>query len=633
MPIIKNIRQSISLKLSLVNLLLCVVIFVVSMGILFQRSIYIMHQEAVEHATCALNATQLRVSQYVNEIEAATDYSDWLVKKYFRPDSLLNFTRRIVELNPNVSGCSITAEPDAFPDSDRSFSAYSVRMPDSIATEREGPYDYYNMVWYKTPRELGKPCWVDPFDDFNEGTLSASEKIASYCKPLYDSDGRLMGVISTDLSLSNLSRVVTAVRPYPNSYFVMLGKDGRFFIHPEMSKLCSKSVLDNPNPEVVALGQNMLAGKQGYQKVHLFGHSCIVCYKQVPGTPWSIALVSPESDIFSKYLQLVYFIIPLMLVGLLLITLFTHSLISYAIKPLNRLAEQSLYIAAGHYDKIMPRSRRPDAVGRLQNSFVTMQKSLAQHISNIQRINDETALHNKELAEANRQAQEGAKQKMAFIQDMTHQIRTPLNIIMGFSEVLHNEGAQMPVEEVRGLTGLIDRNTVTLGRMIAMLYDSSDAGTVKLRLDDDVSVNEVAQEAVKDSMRQYSRLRVDFTTDLPDSFCIRSNHLYIFRSLRELFYNSAKYSYGEYAKLHITATDTIVRFVFEDRGPGIAEKDIDKLFLPFNKTDGLSEGLGLGLPLTRRHARNLGGDLYLDADYKEGCRFILELPNNSHLCR
>ena len=50
------------------------------------------------------------------------------------------------------------------------------------------------------------------------------------------------------------------------------------------------------------------------------------------------------------------------------------------------------------------------------------------------------------------------------------------------------------------------------------------------------------------------------------------------------------------------------------------------LYKPFAKIDDLSEGLGLGLPLTKRHALSLGGDLIYDRDYKEGCRFILEMP-------
>ena len=98
------------------------------------------------------------------------------------------------------------------------------------------------------------------------------------------------------------------------------------------------------------------------------------------------------------------------------------------------------------------------------------------------------------------------------------------------------------------------------------------------------------------------------------------------RTLRELLYNSAKYSDKKHISLRVTATDKMIRFITEDVGAGIPEGSYDLIFNPFTKVDDLSEGLGLGLPLSKRHARSLGGDLILDTSYHDGCRFILELP-------
>jgi len=50
------------------------------------------------------------------------------------------------------------------------------------------------------------------------------------------------------------------------------------------------------------------------------------------------------------------------------------------------------------------------------------------------------------------------------------------------------------------------------------------------------------------------------------------------------------------------------------------------VFEPFMKVDTLSEGLGLGLPLSKRHILTLGGELTLDASYHDGCRIIITLP-------
>ena len=78
--------------------------------------------------------------------------------------------------------------------------------------------------------------------------------------------------------------------------------------------------------------------------------------------------------------------------------------------------------------------------------------------------------------------------------------------------------------------------------------------------------------------------------------------------------------------LRVSEIGSMIRFIVEDTGPGIAEKDCNRLLESFTKVNDLSEGLGLGLPLTKRHVTNLGGRLILDTTYKAGCRFIIELP-------
>ena len=98
------------------------------------------------------------------------------------------------------------------------------------------------------------------------------------------------------------------------------------------------------------------------------------------------------------------------------------------------------------------------------------------------------------------------------------------------------------------------------------------------------------------------------------------------RRLRELLYNSTKFSDKKHIALCIEETESTVRFIVEDTGNGIPEEAHNMIFEPFTKIDDLSEGLGLGLPLSKRHIMNLGGDITLDANYDKGCRFIIELP-------
>lgn len=629
----KHIRQSLSVKLSLGIMLLAIPIFVVSLEILFLKSRYFVRIEAMQRADNVLNTTMLRINGFMKAIETATNVTDWLVLHNLQPDSLLAISRRIVVLNPHVNGCSITTEPYQFPQYGRYFSAYSVRQGDSVCTAREAEYEYFEKVWYKTPRELGKACWVDPFDDYNEGTLYTPELIVSYCKPLFDEKNQMFGVISTDLSLRQLANVIAEEHPYPHSYFALIGEDGRYFLHPDTSKLFKETIYTNTNPQndadIITLGHEMTAGKNGHMQVNIDGKPCLVCYQQVPGTNWSLALICPDSDILQSYHRLAYILTPLIVIGLLLILLLSYRVVTHAIKPLNRLVCQSQQIAKGNFSGQISRSQSTEEISQLQNSFVVMQESLKVHLNNIRKANKEAEQRNLELAKARQLAEEAGLRKTAFIQNVSHQIRTPLNIIMGFAQVLRDSFKQMPENEAKEIMRVISHNAGSLSRMVLMLYDSSDTGIIQAQssnMEEEVLCNDVARESIMYTHQHFPEVTVEFQTELPDTFCIHASRIYLMRSLREILYNSCKYSDGKNISLHIQEGPSTVRFVFEDTGPGISEIDRTHMFETFSKSDDLSEGLGLGLPLTKCHIENMGGTLTLDTDYHEGCRFIIELP-------
>lgn len=547
-----RIRRSIATKLSLGIVLMAIPVFVICVGLLFVLSLYNLKKETDERAASTLKTMELRKASFMSTVETATNSSDWLVKECMQPDLLLELTRRVVMLNANVDGCSITLEPDVLPQAGRYFSAYSVRKGDSVVTVREGSYDYYEKIWYSTPKKMGRACWVGPYDDYNEGTLSAGEHITSYCKPLYDDNGKLLGVIATDLSAKRLAETVDEERAYAES------------------------------------------------KVNI-----------------------------SRYYRLAGLIIVLILLGLLLILFFTRQIVGFAIRPVRELLVQTQRMAEGDYSQQIAYSKKGNVVSRLQNSFARMQSSLNQHISEIQQVNEEMAKRNDELAHAKKLVEKAINQKTAFVQDISHQIRTPLNIVMGFSQVLRDCGGEMPPEEVKQLTGLMNRNVKLLNRMVMMLLDSSDVGLseeMKSLKEEHILVNKMARDCISNVYAQFPDSSIAFATSISDQFSLHTNKLYLVRSLRELLYNAAKYSDGKHIILRVAKIGKMLRFVVEDKGPGIDKAYMNQMFVPFTKVNNLSEGLGLGLPLTKRHAENLGGDLIIDTSYIEGCRIILDLP-------
>jgi signal transduction histidine kinase len=416
----------------------------------------------------------------------------------------------------------------------------------------------------------------------------------------------------------------------------MIDQDGRYLIHPDSTKLFTQTFFDGADPQknsdIVALGHEMTSGSHGRMNAVIDGKKCLVCYQPVPSTTWNMAIVCPESDVLAGYHRLTRIVVPLLVIGLLIILLFCYRTVAETTRPLHELLDKSQSVAEGNMEVYIPHTNRIDVIGRLQNSFSTMLQSLNVHIGMVCYTSDQTQVRNEELAKATQLVKEADRQKTAFIQNVSHQIRTPLNIIMGFAQVLSAQGGTLPEEEMKSITATMDRNSKLLNRMLAMLFDSSETGfseEINAHKQDLVSCNDVAREAIGYIKLRYPNLHVSLLSDVDDSFSIHTSRLYLMRSLRELLYNSAKYSDGKNIALYISLpSKNTIRFVVENTGESIAEADREQIFKFFTKVDDLSDGLGLGLPLAKRHAQNLGGDLTLDANYRNGCRFIIELPQN-----
>jgi sigma-B regulation protein RsbU (phosphoserine phosphatase) len=487
--VFRYIRQRLSLRLGLLIVLIVTVVFSLLFNFLFNRCKRYIERAAIERATQLLDNTAERINGIMDETELVTNFMAATTPRHLHPDSLLVFSRRALLENDFLTGFAISMEPDFFPEKGRYFSAYSLRhrtpagdtsdaAPDSITTVREGPFEYFDAVWYKTPRTLGTACWVDAYDDYNEGTLSSPDILCSYCCPMRDGNGHYVGSITASLTLKWLSQTVTALKPYPNSSAIMMGRDGTYLVHPDTAKLFRESIFsdapENVRRVIESMGRRMLAGHSGMTETIVDGQPAFILYRPVARTGWSIAIVCPKSDVFARYNRLVVIVWAIIGVGLALLMLFCFQTVRRAVQPLSKLDEQANRIAEGHFDEPLPESPRRDSVGRLQNSFIRMQHSLAQMVSDVQQVNDELEQHNDELANATQIKQETNRRKTAFVQDMYHEIRTPLNIISGFAQVLAASLNGLNADEVSDITSRMKESAGDISRLTRQLKEAAN---------------------------------------------------------------------------------------------------------------------------------------------------------------
>ena len=597
--VIRNIYKSVSVRLSVSILTFVVVIFAVTMTILIHRSKASVRQAAIEESGQMLTNTAQRLTGIMDEVEVATLNTYWQVFQQLQPDSLLALSARILELNPMLNGCSIAMVPNFFPSEGRYFSAYSFNNDGYIDTENEGSddYPYFNMDWYQEPLKKGKACWVDPFQDYNPSGIYSRDVIASFCKPLVTERGKTIGVISVDLSQRMLSKILTREWRYPDSYFILVG---------------AKNTI-------------IATSKVDAKMSDLKRRDCLVLEQPLSDSGWRLALVCPEEDIFRGYNNMIMIIVSVMVFGLLFMFAICYYIVRRTMEPVIKLTKQTTDIAEGHFDSQIAPSTRIDEVGKLQNSFHTMQQSIASHVAELETARSETERKNKELTVAKTLAEESDRKKTAFVQDMFHQIRTPLNIISGFAQVLRDGHSLMSEKDLDDVTREIKLN----GQTISNIMDNWKK-VLELEQDEEISQADLVdcgalcQEVVRDVVMRNPDT-VTLKVELPaDNLTITTNKDYLTKILSELLHNANKYT----LQGHITigcerVGDDCICFYVADSGPGIPKEDQERVFTQFTKLNNFNEGLGMGLFLCRQLAQRLGATLMLDTQYVDGTRMVL----------
>ena len=238
---------------------------------------------------------------------------------------------------------------------------------------------------------------------------------------------------------------------------------------------------------------------------------------------------------------------------------------------------------------------------------------------------------NHDLLIARDKAQEANRMKISFLQNMSHEIRTPLNIISGYAQIISDPRTLTSDSERADIAKRISHSTNTIVRIVDEILDISSKESIHyIDKSDLVACNDLLRrlaEPYQDYDAPFS-LRLELL--LKDSCKILVNRKEVQKILNHLMDNAIKFTpQGGTITLRSyqhKLNQNLVCLSVTDTGCGIKDGDEEKIFEHFYKSDIYKEGVGLGLSVARRVARQLGGDVVLDTRYKEGSRFILQLP-------
>ena len=259
---------------------------------------------------------------------------------------------------------------------------------------------------------------------------------------------------------------------------------------------------------------------------------------------------------------------------------------------------------------------------------------------NSRKAYDKLTETNRQLKIANKKAEESARMKQEFIQQISHEVRTPLNVLSGFTQVLTDSNIELDTDELQVISEKMVQSSERITQLVDKMLALSDANSNStIELIDTATPSALATIAVDLSHIQLaSHLEFQMKDSLAaQSTLFKTNIELASKSLSLLLDNAIKFTRpaesrnidpaAEKAKVTpgVDVQNDKVSFVVEDTGIGIPPEEAEHIFEQFVQLDDYYEGTGIGLTIARSLARQLNGDVVLDTSYTDGARFIMTL--------
>lgn len=241
-------------------------------------------------------------------------------------------------------------------------------------------------------------------------------------------------------------------------------------------------------------------------------------------------------------------------------------------------------------------------------------------------IREAEELNARLIAERERSAQ-AEKAKAAFFSSVSHDIRTPLNAIIGFSELLQDDG--VPRAERKESLRMIETSSKTLLHLINDLLDLSKLEADRMRIELEPTDCAGLLDEIVPVFRQMAEQKGQrLVCDKPETPVLMLDPYRLRQILFNLIGNAVKYAGPCTIRVSASCAYGKLSLVVEDDGKGIAPEDAQRLMQPYAQVGAADRttGTGLGLAICRQIAERMGGTLLLDSALGKGCRFTVRIP-------
>lgn len=320
--------------------------------------------------------------------------------------------------------------------------------------------------------------------------------------------------------------------------------------------------------------------------------------------------------------------------------------------PLNKLNSTINKLVSGHFSVVkslnLPNDYQPLQKGlvelseRLENYREEMLQSIEQATEDMRRNMDSMEEKSAQLHIANKEATESNRLKSQFLANISHEVRTPLNAILGYTQILQKDKLD---NQQRQYINTIEQSTNSLLAIIGDILDFSKIEAGKLSLEQsDVNIRDLVDDVYQIlsanllSGKKSIDLVPEFADDVPE--WVRGDAIRIRQILTNLIGNAIKFTQQGFVRTKVTVVNQsnnqlLLLFQVIDSGIGIPANKQSSLFKPFSQVDTTRSrqfgGTGLGLVITKKLVEQMGGKIEVHSESGGGSnfRFTLTLSPSS----
>ncbi len=238
----------------------------------------------------------------------------------------------------------------------------------------------------------------------------------------------------------------------------------------------------------------------------------------------------------------------------------------------------------------------------------------------------------KELEVSKDKAEESDRLKTAFLHNISHEVRTPMNAIMGFSHLLNETG--LKEEEIKYYSSIITQSS---NNLLAIINDIISIATLQAG-QETVNLSNVDVNDILLLLHEQYNIKAQ-TKNISLNYVIPGNHLIIssdqtklIQILSNLINNAIKFTNNGSINYGYTIKDAYIEFYVEDTGIGIPSEMFNDIFQRFSQVETsnakLYGGSGLGLSISKSYIELLGGKIWLKSELGKGSKFYFTIPYN-----